>query len=231
MLISDREDIISAGISYCNVKGRIRYLEGSSWDPLPKTIRLGFSFSPVNLVDYFLERYNNLNLRIGDYLDFRYSKERITDRVSEPYDEWDNWGWELSILNSIYFRQGHFDGNIEGGPGKCRGFGLSLADARIDFSDGPRGPGNGWYNYRLTINIKKGGNPNKYLAIPAGLLFPGGGHLYMGETKRGLIYSGIGTLFSVLQPLGSETRSDIYYGGFYAVSLVSLADLLYTIFK
>lgn len=226
ILISDLENIISGGVSYCNIVGDISYIEGGREDPLPRILRVGTSISPVNLVDYFLVKSSNFSWKIGNYMNFRYSWEFMTDRVGSEHDYFYNWGWELSLFNSLYFRKGYFDGYIEGGPGDCRGFGINLSNLRMDFSESP------WHgNYRVSLNLERKENSNDYLAIPISALFPGAGHLYLGKNKRGLIYSGIGALFSLLQPLGSKTRNDVYYGAFYTVLLISFFDLIDTVIK
>ncbi|MCK4420669.1 hypothetical protein KAW48_02640 [candidate division WOR-3 bacterium] len=229
ILLKDPYDISSFGISYSNIIGSLRYSTStySQADPLPKVIRYGFSFSPVAAADCLLGKFFSSPRDILNLFNMRYTKEILTDRIGEEHDFWNSSGWEYRLFNTIYFREGVFSDTLGRRVGKTYGLGLRIGNITLDYADD-----SDIYafrernNYRVSLNVDLMENENRIFALPLSLIYPGAGHLYIGNQK-GLIYGGLATFVSLLYPFEDNTKTVIYSSLFYSLIALSLADLIY----
>ncbi len=225
-LVKDPVGFSSLGVSYSNVIGSMKYLENSTSDRLPGFIRAGISLSTVDLVSYALEKYYSFPHDLTDYFRFKYTREVLRDRVGNEHETWHSSGFEFEFFNCVYLREGRFEDSEGGRIGKTRGFGLRLGNIRLDYADDSDIYAFYTTNNQISLSIDIMEGDNKYYAYPLSLIFPGAGHMYMGDQKKSFIYGGGATLISMLDPMGNENRKDIYNYSFYAIYLASIVDFI-----
>ena len=226
LLVKDPVDFSALGVSYSNVIGSMKYLENGASDPLPSFIRAGISLSPVDLLSYALEKYYSFPHYLADYFQVKYTREILTDRVGSDHETWHSSGFEFKFFNCVYLREGRFEDSEGGRVGSTRGFGLSLGNIRLDYADDSDIYAFYTKNDQISLSVNIMEKDNKYYAYPLSLLFPGAGHMYKGDQKKGFLYGGSATLISMLDPTGNDNRKDIYNYSFYAIYIASLVDLV-----
>lgn len=226
-ILKDPVGFSALGVSYSNVIGSIKYIEDGASDPLPGFIRAGISLSPLDLLSYALEKYYSLPYNLTDYFQVKYTREILRDRVGkEEHETWHSSGFEFEFFNCVYLREGRFEDSEGGRIGKTRGFGLRLGNIRLDYADDSDIYAFYTSNDQISLSIDIMEGDNKYYSYPLSLLFPGAGHMYRGDQKKGFIYGGGATLISMLDPMGNENRKDIYNYFFYAIYIASIVDLI-----
>ena len=225
-LVKDPVDFSSFGVSYSNVIDSIKYLKNDASDRLPGFIRAGISLSPLDLLSYALEKYYSFPHDLTDYFQVKYTREILRDRVGNEHETWHSSGFEFEFFNCVYLREGRFEDSGGSRIGKTRGFGLRLGNIRLDYADDSDIYAFYTRNDQISLSIDIMEGDNKYYAYPLSLLFPGAGHMYMGDQKKGFIYGGGATLISMLDPMGNDNRKDIYNYSFYAIYIASIVDLI-----
>jgi len=223
-LLKDPIDFSSFGLSYSNIIGSLNYIEGGLSDPLPRIVRAGISLSPVDLLSYALDRYYSFPYNLTDYFQVKYIREISRER--QERNTWTSSGFEFKFFNSVYFREGHFEDEEGGRFGNTRGFGLELGNIRLDYADDSDIYAFYTENHHISLSVDLMEGDNEYFAYPLSLMFPGAGHMYMGDTKKSFLYGGTATLLSMLDPLGNEDRKDMYNYAFYTVYIASIIDLI-----
>jgi len=229
ILLKDPIGYSSFGLSYSNIAGHIGYIRDkpdSLNDPLPRGIRFGFSLSPFALIGHILNEYSPFPYDLTEFLEVKYNIDRFTDRVGTKHDFWDSKGWEYTFFNSIYFRKGEFSYQRGGRVGKTEGFGLRLGNIKFDYADDSDIYSFYTENSRVSLSMDLIEGDNKYFAFPLSYMFPGAGHLYLGEAKKGLLYGGAAAILSLLHPMGDSRKEGINSALFYSLSVISIADLL-----
>jgi len=226
-LLKDPTNFSTFGASYSNIIGSLKYLEEGVSDTLPVVVRVGISLSPVHLLSYALEKYYSFPYDLTDYFQIKYSKEILRDRIGrEEHDTWKSSGFEFKFFNSIYLREGWFEDREGGRVGKTRGFGLELGNIRLDYADDADIYGFYTENHHISLSVDLMEGDNRYYAYPLSLLFPGAGHMYIGDKKKSLLYGGGATLVSLLDPMGNENRKDMYNYTFYTIYIASIIDFV-----
>lgn len=225
-LLKDPIDFSSLGVSYSNVIGSIKYFEGGTSHPLPAFVRAGVSVSPMDLLNYALDKYCSFPHDLTDYFQFKYTREILTDRIGSEHESWHSSGFELKFFNTVYLREGHFKDEEGGRVGNTRGFGLDLGNIRLDYADDSDIYAFYTENQHISLSVDLTEGDNKYYAYPLSLMFPGAGHMYRGDQKKGFLYGGGATLISMLDPMGNKNRKDIYNYSFYAIYIASIVDLI-----
>lgn len=223
-LVRDHAGFSSFGISYSNIKGTVKYMEGGVPDPLPRVIRAGYSLSPTSLAGYLLNEFTEFPHCITDYFDCRFVREVLTDRVGSEHDLWHSYGLELIFYNHLYLREGHFEDRMGGRVGHTGGLGFKFANLKVDYADDSDIYAFNTSNSRISISLNLEENSNKYYAFPLSFMFPGAGHMYLGK-QRGLLYSTAGTLFSILSVTRNEKRKNLCTNAFNGVLVISIVDL------
>lgn len=231
LLLKDPINFSSWGISYSNISGSISYVEGGTKDPLPRVVRFGFSLSPINLVDHLLDRHISFSHDIKNYFNVRYVKEILTDRVGNEHNSWYSSGWEYTFFNSVYFRNGRFCDKLGGKEGNTIGFGLKIANIKLDYADNSDIYAFQKDNFQISLSAAIMEGDSKYFAFPLSFMFPGAGHLYLGDAKKSLIYGGTTTLLSLLYPFGNYNKESLYSFLFYSIAYISTVDLLNSLIK
>lgn len=226
LLLKDPINFSSFGTSYSNVIGSIKYFEDSDSDPLPAIVRAGISLSPMDLLCYFLDKHYSFPYDITDYFQLKLTGELLTDRVGSEHEIWKSYGFECKLFNSVYLREGHFEDSEGGRAGVTRGFGLELGNIRLDYADDSDIYSFYTENHHISLSIDLMEGDNRYYAYPLSLLFPGAGHMYMGDKKKSLLYGGSATLISLLDAMGNENRKDMYDFAFYMIYTASIIDFL-----
>jgi hypothetical protein len=225
-LLKDPINFSSFGVSYSNVKGSIKYFEGGTSNPLPAVVRAGISVSPMDLLNYALDKYCSFPHDLTDCFQFKYTREILTDRIGNEHETWHSSGFELKLFNSVYLREGHFEDEEGGRIGSTRGFGLDLGNIRLDYADDSDIYAFYTENHHISLSVDLTEGNNEYFAYLLSLMFPGAGHMYMGDTKKGFLYGGGATLISMLDPLGNENRKNTYNFTFFTIYAVSIVDLI-----
>ena len=230
VLLKDPFGFGSIGLSYSNIIGFLSYMKDNSGrDNLPRFVRFGYSISPIVAI----KKYLNLPFDLTKIFDVRYSGEKLTDRVGTEHDFWDSRGREITLLNTIIFREGYFSDTLGSRVGKTDGIGIRLGNITMDYGNDSEIYTGLFHikNYRLSMSMHSLEGENKYYAIPLSILFPGAGHMYLGMVKKGLIYGGIATLVSLVPPYGSKSKNKILSGFFYSLSLASVIDIFWDVKK
>ncbi len=228
-LLKDPINFLAFGTSYSNIVGSLKYIENGTSDHLPAVVRVGFSLSPVDLFSYALEKYYSLPYNLTDYFQVKYTREILKDRVGNEENEHETWyssGFEFEFFNCVYMREGRFEDEEGGRVGKTRGFGLRLGNIRLDYADDSDIYAFYTENHHVSLSVDLTEGDNECFAYPLSLMFPGAGHMYMGDQKKGFLYGGGATLISMLDPMGNENRKDIYNYSFYAIYIASIVDLI-----
>ncbi len=227
ILLKDPTGFSSFGVSYSNISGSMSYGEDHfAEDPLPRVIRFGYSLSPYAFIDYLLKENFDFPYDLTKFLEVRYSEDILTDRIGIEHDFWHSKGWEYTFFNSIYFRKGEFSDQRGGRVGKTEGFGLRLGNMKLDYADDSDIYDFYTENSRVSLSMDLIEGDNKYFAFPLSYMFPGAGHLYLGEAKKGLLYGGAAAILSLLYPMGDSRKEGINSALFYSLSAISIADLL-----
>jgi TM2 domain-containing membrane protein YozV len=230
LLLKDPTGFSSFGVSYSNISGTISYGEDNApKDPLPRFLRIGYSISPVALVNYLFKEYGSFPDDLTRFFEVRYHEELLTDKVGTEHDFWHSTGWEFKFFNSIYFREGKFYDRVGGRRGNTKGFGLRIGNIKVDYADDSNIYAFWTENYRVSLSVDLMEGDSKYFAFPLSFMFPGAGHLYLGNAKKGLLYGGAGTLISMLYPFEDERKVDLYSTLFYLISIISTVDLAWSL--
>jgi len=233
LLLKDPVGFSSFGVSYSNISGSIsymiRYREDDNKDPLPRIIRIGYSLSPIALINYLFNEYGTFPADLTRYFEVIYHEELLTDRIGEAHDLWHSSGWEFNFFDSIYFREGKFYDKLGGRKGNTKGFGLKFRNIKFDYADDSDIYAFWTENYRVSLSVDLMEGDNKYFAFPLSFMFPGAGHLYLGDAKKGLLYGGAGTLIAMLYPFEDERKVDLYSTLFYLISIISTVDLAWSL--
>ncbi len=225
-LFKDPINFSVLGVSYSNIIGSLKYLEDGTSDPLPSFIRAGISLSPIDLLSYVLDENSFFPDNLTDYFRLKLSGELLTDRVGSEHETWKSLGFELKFFNSIYLREGHFEDSEGGRTGSTCGFGLELGNIRLDYADDSDIYAFYTENHQISLSVDLTEGDNEYFAYPLSLMFPGAGHMYMGDKKKSLLYGGSATLISLLDAMGNENRKDMNNYAFYTIYIASIVDLI-----
>lgn len=200
---------ISLGAAIHNYSGTLRYSENGSSDPLPKYIRYGATFKLHELLEFLTKQ------KVSYIATFTYSQDEMRDLLGSKHEIWHGHGFELGFLGFLYLRRGYFK-DLEGDRiGNTQGWGIRFGSIKFDVADDGdiydfRQSHNWWVSLGLETPKKKGfldyiiGEKN--MGTIQALLFPGAGHIYLGN-PRGIIYF---VLTSSFYSLYKRKSSGIY---------------------
>ena len=213
---------ISVGAALHNYSGALKYSESGTADPLPKYLRYGASFKLHDLIEFLSQE------KVSQFATFTYSQDVIRDLVGSEHDTWRGHGTELSFLGFLYLRRGHFEDREGMRIGDTDGWGIRFGAIKLDVADDGdiydfEQPHNWWVSLTLETPRYRGildeltGRQN--MANIQALLFPGAGHIYLGN-RRGLFFSAFASSFYSLYARKSAGVYLFLAGSTYILSLI-----------
>ena len=216
---------VNLGISIQNIGTEIKYAEVGTSDPLPRLIRNGVSFSLTTAFDAITDNFEfGVPIQLSDLFDWTVTGDWTTDLLGWPLETWKSRGTELTFLNFISYRIGHFEDREGHRVGNTEGYGLKIGALELDIATDSDIYGFPTESWRVQVNLKENEKPElaiRYEWIDNSLRFlscfllPGGGQFYNNEPIKGMPVIALGSYLGHLYFEKRDFLPAIWLGALY----------------